>query len=209
MGSQFGVTVDPADGKPYAMTFWWVDPRGHIVYDDEYPKEDWLYTLKAKQPLPKMADYAEMIKEYGKTHDLQFFLMDRHFGNNRNVLTGRTLIDDFRELFGIDFTMSYNCEKEVEIGILKTIEYLRYDKNAPLTAMNVPRTYFKRRCLNTWRSVVKWSRKVDDKRMVPLPDRDSPWKDFCDCVRYTSMKQPEVYVNQPFEHVEVKYVIGR
>ena len=53
LGSQYGVTVDPADGKPYAMCFWWVDPRGHIVIDTEYPEEDWLSLLKTRPRSPR------------------------------------------------------------------------------------------------------------------------------------------------------------
>lgn len=208
-GSQYGITVDPADGKPYAMVGWWVDPRGHIVFDWEWPQDDWLMLLKTRPPLPKMEDYAKLIREYEAGKSVEFRIMDRHFGNNRNVLSGRTLIEDFAELFKIDFAPSYNVEKELEVGILKVIEYLRFDKKSPITAMNAPRMYVKKRCKNTWRSLEKWSRKNDPNKMVPLPDRDSPWKDFCDAVRYTCMRQPQVYVTQAWPQEEKRYVVGR
>ncbi len=208
-GSQYGVTVDPADGKPYAILWWWVDPQGHIVFDDEWPKEDWLTVLKTKPPLPKMQDYARIFKDYEKGKPFEFRIMDRHFGNNRNVLTGKTLIEDYSSLYDVDFSPSYNTENEIGIGILKVLEYLQYDKNQPLTAMNVPRMYFKRRVKNTIKSVEKWARKIDPEKFVPMPDRDSPWKDFCDGVRYTAMRQPEVYHTRPWEAPKSKYVIGR
>lgn len=209
MGSQFGVTTDPADGKPYAIGWWWVDPRGHVVFDDEWPKEDWLTILKTKPTLPRMEDYARIFKDYERGKPFEFRIMDRHFGANRNVLTGRTLIDDFRELFQIDFSPSYNCEKEMEVGILKVLEYLAFDKTRPINAMNCPRVYVKQRCKNIWRSLDKWARKVDPDKYVTAPDRESPWKDFCDVVRYTLMRQPEVYVSKPFPQEVVRYAIGR
>jgi hypothetical protein len=55
----------------------------------------------------------------------------------------------------------------------------------------------------------KWARKIDPDKYVPLPDRDSPWKDFCDVVRYTCMRQPEVYAPRPFTQKRTGYVLGR
>lgn len=210
-GSQYGVTVDPADGKPYAIGWWWVDPRGHIVFDDEWPKEDWLQTLKQKIKLPKMEQYANIFREYEKGKVMLTRIMDRHFGNNRNVLSGNTLIDDYEKLYGIEFQPSYNIEKEMEMGILKVLEYLHFDKTAAVNGMNVPRIYFKRRCKNIIKSVEKWARRIDPEKMVPMPDRDSPWKDFCDVVRYTVMKQPEVdnYRPRPLPERQQGYVLGR
>lgn len=210
-GSQYGVTVDPADGKPYAIGWWWVDPRGHIVFDDEWPKEDWLTVLKTKPKLPKMEGYANIFREYEKGKPWLYRIMDRHFGNNRNVLTGQTLIDDFEKLYGLEFQPSYNTEKELEVGILKVLEYLHFDRNAAVNGMNVPRLYVKRRCKNIIRSLEKWSRKIDPDKFVPMPDRDSAWKDFCDVVRYTVMKQPEVdnYRPLPMAQKPVGYVLGR
>lgn len=209
MGSQWGYTVDPADGKPYAIVFWWVDPRGHIVIDSEWPEADWLETLKTRPKLPKMEEYGRIFKDFEAKNKTEFRIMDRHFGNNRNVITGKTLIDDFSSLYGVDFSPSYNCEKEMEMGILKVIEYLRFDSASPITAMNCPRLYVKKRCKNTWRSLVKWSRKIDPEKFVTVPDRDSPWKDFCDVVRYTCMRQPEVYVSHQWPEVGPGYVLGR
>mgnify|MGYP001596473600 CR=1 FL=1 len=209
-GSQFGITVDPADGKPYAFALWWCDPRGHIVIDREYPEDDWLKLLKTKPQLPTMQDYSRIFREYTKDKPMEWWLMDRHFGNNRNVLTGKTLIDDWSNLFQIDFSQSYNVENEMSVGILKVNEYLKFNKAQPINAMNMPRLYVKERCKNTWRSLEKWARKVDPLRFVAAPDRDSPWKDFCDVVRYTVMRQPEVYVSKPFQQQTAgKYAVGR
>ena len=211
VGSSFGYTVDPADGKPYAIGFWWVDPRGHIVFDDEWPKEDWLMLLKNKKNLPKMEDYARIFKEYEAGKPMEYRILDRHFGNNRNVLTGKTLSEDYADLYGIDFQDSYSCEKEMEVGIMKLIEYLQYDKTQPLTAMNVPRLYVKKRCKNIWKSLEKWSRKIDPEKYVPMPDRDSVWKDFCDVARYTVMAHPEAGIYRPPPSVDTtkKYIMGR
>ena len=209
LNSQFGATVDPADGKPYAIGWWWVDPRGHIVFDSEWPTDDWLTILKTKPPLPKMEDYARIFRDYETGKPFEFRIMDRHFGNNRNVLTGKTLIEDYAALYNLDFSPSYNCEKEIEVGVLKVLEYLHFDRKAALTGMNVPRLYVKRRCKNIIRSLEKWSRKIDPQKFVPAPDRDSPWKDFCDVVRYTCMKQPEVYISRAIAPKQQGYVLGR
>lgn len=208
-GSQFGMTADPADGKPYAIGWWWVDPRGHLVFDNCWPEEPWVKLLRDRKPLPKMEEYLPIFKQYEVGRRMEWRILDRHFGRNRNVLTGKTLIEDWRDLYGIEFEPSYDVENEMTMGIMKVNEYLRFDKDRPLNGMNLPRIYVKRRCKNIITSLEKWGRKVDPAKFVSVPDRDSPYKDFCDVVRYTCMKQPEVYVSRPFQQNTPGYVLGR
>lgn len=208
-GSQFGMTVDPADGKPYAIGWWWVDPRGHIVFDYEWPEEDWVRVVKSRPPLPRMEQYLPIFRKYEAGRRMEWRIMDRHFGNNRNIRTGRTLIEDWSQDFGIDFSLSYDCENEMETGILKTLDYLAFDRERPLNAMNIPCLYMKRRCRNIIKSVENWARKVDPNTFVAGPDTKSPYKDFCDVVRYTCMARPQVYISRPILHRQAVYAVGR
>lgn len=208
MGSQFGMTVDPADGKPYAVAWWWVDPRGHIVFDYNWPEENWVKLMRNKPILPIMEEYGQLFKRYEGTREMEWRIMDRHFGANRNVRTGKTLIEDW-EQWGYSFQPSYHTDNEVPTGILKVQEYLSFDRARPLNGMNLPRVYVKRRCKNIIMSVPKWPRKVDPMKLVSEPDRNSVYKDFCDVVRYTCMLQPEVYISRPAIQRQAGYVLGR
>jgi len=209
-GSQFGMTVDPGDGKPYAITWWWVDPRGHIVFDYNWPEENWVKVLRNKdyQTL-RMEDYLKIFAQYEKGRRMEWRIMDRHYGNTRDGRTGRSLIDDWSALYGVDFQPSYNCEEEIDTGIRKVKDYLKFDKKQPLNAMNLPRLYVKKRCKNVIMSVPKWANKVDPETYIAKPDAKSVYKDFCDDVRYTCMLQPEVYVSKPLTQNRRIYAIGR
>ena len=209
-GSQFGMTVDPGDGKPYAITWWWVDPRGHIVFDYNWPEENWVKVLKNKsyQTL-RMDEYLKIFKQYEKGRQMEWRIFDRHYGNTRDGRTGRSLIEDWQFMYGVEFLPSYNVEEEVATGISMVKQYLKFDVKQPVNAMNVPKMYFKKRCKNVIMSVPKWPYKIDAESYISKPDKMSVYKDFCDDVRYTVMAKPEVYVPRPFTQRSAGYVVGR
>jgi phage terminase large subunit-like protein len=209
-GSQFGMTVDPGDGKPYAITWWWVDPRGHIVFDYNWPEENWVKVLKNKsyQTL-RMDEYLKIFQQYEKGRHMEWRIFDRHYGNTRDGRTGKSLIDDWAAMYGIQFQPSYNCEEEVSTGIKMVNQYLKFDRNQPVNAMNVPRLYVKKRCKNVIMSLPKWPYKIDPETYIAKPDKGSVYKDFCDDVRYTCMLKPEVYESRPMRPRPAAYVIGR
>lgn len=209
-GSQFGMTVDPGDGKPYAITWWWVDPRGHLVFDYNWPEENWVKVLKNKQyQTLRMDEYLKVFKQYEGNRRMTWRIFDRHYGNTRDGRTGRSLIDDWRIMYGVDFQPSYNVEEEVSTGIKGVVQYLKFDRNQPVNAMNVPRLYVKKRCRNVIMSLPKWPYKVDPETYIAKPDKDSVYKDFCDDVRYTCMARPQIEVVRSFEAAKPKYVLGR
>jgi phage terminase large subunit-like protein len=210
-GSQFGMTVDPGDGKPYACAWWWVDPRGHIVFDYNWPEENWVKVLKAKQyQTLRMDDYLKIFAQYEKGRKMEWEIMDRHYGNTRDGRTGRSLIDDWnREPFNRNFIPSYNTEEELDTGIKMVKNYLKFDRTQPINAMNVPRIYVKKRCKNIIMSIPKWPNKVDPESYISKPDRSSVYKDFCDDVRYTCMLKPEAYVPRHYVQKGSGYVLGR
>jgi hypothetical protein len=197
----WGMTIDPAQGKPFAISWWWVEPNGTIVFDSEWPETDWTKTTDTDM---KLVDYCMLFKRVEGGRRMEWRILDRHYGNNRNILTGKTMKQDFYDL-GFDFQNSYNCEEEVDTGIRKVIEYLSYDKSKPIDSVNTPRVFFKKRCHNIQRSMTKWCRKKDSYE----PDKMSVYKDFADTVRYTCMMQPEPYVPIVKPVREKVYAVGR
>lgn len=209
-GSQFGMTVDPGDGKPYAITWWWVDPRGHIVFDYNWPEENWVKVLKNKDyQTMKMVEYVKILNHYEAGRKMEWRLFDAHYGATADGRTGNSLIDDWQIMFGIDFQPSYRLgKKEIDTGVKMVVDYLKFDRKQPINGMNVPRMYVKKRCKNVIMSLPKWPYRIDENYMAK-PDEKSVYKDFCDCVRYTVMLKPEVYVSRPFPARSPGYVVGR
>ena len=201
-GSQWGLVVDPARGKPWAMGWFWVDLRGQIVFDSEYPGTDW---LKTRETSCTLKDYVEIIKKMEETRPATWRILDRHFGNSRNDY-GTTLKMDLEDKFGLEFMDSYNCEKEVEVGIQKMKDYLGFNQKVPVDSVNFPKLKIKQRCRNIMRSLERWERKPDP----PYdPNPLSPYKDHVDLVRYTCMADLFVQRYIPLRKREKVYALGR
>lgn len=90
----------------------------------------------------------------------------------------------------MDFTNSYTMDPKVEVetGILKVKEFLKYDSSRPVDSLNRPRLTVHPRCRNTIKALSRWSR--DPKTRKPKEE----FKDFADCVRYLVMANPEVEI---------------
>ena len=200
-GAQWFTVVDPARGKPWAIAVGWVDLRGQIVIDEEYPKADW---LRCKESNATLRDYADIVKIMEKGKNVEWRIIDRHFANARNDY-GTTLKQDFAEKFGLEFRDSYACEEEVETGIQKVKDMLKFNDRMPLDSLNFPRLRVKHRCANIIRALERWDRDPNTLR----PKADSPYKDHFDLVRYACMANLEVYVPRPARQDRTIYALGR
>jgi phage terminase large subunit-like protein len=192
-GAQWFHVVDPARGKPWAMAWGWVDRAGNHVFDREYPEEDWVRTRETSMALK---DYADLIRRVDSGHTA-WRILDRHFGNSRNDY-GTTLKMDLEDKFGLEFMDSYNCDNEVETGIVKVKELLRGDTLGP-------RLKLKRRCRNIARSLERWDRDP----LTWRPKENSIYKDHFDLVRYVAMANLEPYEARPFAPRAPAYAVGR
>ena len=133
-------------------------------------------------------DYAELFKSREEGQAVQTRIIDRHFAAVRNLHNGLTLKQEFGEV-GIDFQDSYHVAEnvaEVETGILKIKEYLKYDRSKPLDSINQPLVTIDPKCKNTILACERWAR--DPKTYKPKEE----WKDFVDVQRYLVMSEPEI-----------------
>ena len=177
-----GMICDPAIGKPCAFLWRYVDAAGVVHYFDESPDFDF---EGAKDSNLTVKDYADLIraKEAGLMVDTR--ILDRHFGNVRRTLGGKTLKEEFAEQ-GIEFQDSYQSEEEVETGIFKIKEYLAYDRSKPVDALNRPRVRISPKCRNLIAALERWGR--DPKTAKPMEN----YKDFADLIRYDLMTEPKI-----------------
>ena len=175
--------VDPAIGKPMACLWAFVDPAGAVTIYDEHPDIEF---HGARDSNLTVKDYTELFKvrENGRQNITR--ILDRHFGNTRRTLGGLSLRQEFSEA-ELDFQDSYSIAdvaSEVETGILKVKEFLRFDTTKPVDSLNRPRLTICPKCKNTIAAMERWSR--DAKTGKPRED----FKDFADCVRYLCMANP-------------------
>jgi hypothetical protein len=201
-GCQWFHVVDPARGKPWAMAWGWIDPRGQITFDREYPLELW---TSCNETNLTIKDYADLIKIMDGKNPIEWRIIDRHFANARNDF-GRTLKQDLDEMYGLEFQNSYSCEEEVETGIQKVKNLLGFNQKMPIDSMNFPRLRVKENCRNIIRSMERWDR---DKTTL-RPKNESPYKDHFDLVRYIAMAGLEVYQRSVYTQTNKSlYVLGR
>lgn len=176
--------VDPAIGKPLAVIYAFVDRSGVVHIYDEHPDFEF---SGARDSNMTVADYAAIFKAKENGREIGIRIMDRHFGNVRRTLGGKTLKEEFDD-HGCNFQDSYSDagEAEVETGILKVKDFLAYDKTKPIDALNRPRLVISPTCTNTIVALERWGR--DPKTRKPKEN----YKDFADVVRYLSMSNPEI-----------------
>ena len=199
-GCQWGYTVDPHGSKPFAMGLWWVDYRGNIVFDSEYPLETF---TKIKDCKMTLKDYVEIWRQWEQGRHVNQRIIDRHFANARDY-RGRTLKQELEEDYKMQWDNSYNMENELEAGILKVKQYLSFDKTKPLDSLNQPKILIKERCHNIIRALERWSRNKTTFR----PEENSPYKDHADIVRYTVMAEPKIYIPTGPIPLKARYAPG-
>jgi hypothetical protein len=179
------MVVDPAIGKPLAILWAQVDGTGTVQVYDEWPEFDF---EGSKDSNLTVKDYAELIRSREGNRSIQTRILDRHFGNVRRTLGGLTLKQEFAEA-GLEFVDSYHVAEnvaEVETGILKVKEFLRYDRTKEMDSLNRPKLVISPKCKNTIAALERWGR--DPKTSKPKED----YKDFADLTRYLVMSNPEI-----------------
>lgn len=178
-----GMIADPAIGKPFAMLWRWVDSAGVIHYFDEYPETQF---IGAKDSNLTVREYAELIRNREAGLKVDVRILDRHFGNVRRTTGGLTLKEEFAEV-GIEFIDSYALSgEEVETGIFKVKEYLRYDTKKEIDSLNRPKIIISPKCKNLIAAFRNWGREPKTGKVK------EEYKDFMDLVRYDVMSNPEV-----------------
>ncbi len=179
-----GMACDPAIAKPLSMLWRYVDAAGVLHYYDEYPETVF---EGAKDSNLTVTDYVSIIKAKEQGRPIQSRILDRHFGTARRTLGGKSLKEEFSDA-GLDMSDSYSMDEEIETGILRIKEMLRWDKTKPQDALNRPRIRISPKCRNLIAALERWGR--DPKNGKPL----EAYKDFIDVLRYDVMSNPEVEV---------------
>lgn len=200
-GTHIYQIVDPAIGKPLFIIWANVSAIGIITIFREWPAFEFQGARDSNMTVRDYKDLFQAEEGHFKPHTR---ILDRHFGNVRRTCGGLTLKQEFAE-FGIDFDDSYSIadsSTEVETGILKVKDLLRYNKENAISTLNRPRLQVFESCHNTIHSFERWSR--DPKTGKPKEE----YKDPMDCVRYLAMADPEVTQDRPWQVVEGKYGVG-
>ena len=185
--------IDPAAGKPFAAIYAYVDSGGNLVVFDEWPNFSF---FGAKDPGLNVKGYADLFAAKEVGFKVQTRIMDRHYGNSRHTPGSLTLREEFANV-GVDFINSYevgDIDAEVKTGIIKVADFLAYNKSMPIDSVNRPKLTIAPNCVNTIESISKWT--WDTKSLLGSRTRakDNHYKDFCDCVRYLVMSNPEIEI---------------
>ena len=165
------------------MVWAFTSPGGEIVVYDEFPNFPF---QGAKDSNDGVEDYAGIFKTKEAGRKISARILDRHYGFKRQTLGGKTLAEEFEDV-GLDYDPSYHVGEnipEVETGIAKVKDYLRYDKDKPISSLNRPKLLISPNCTNTIHALERWSR--NPKTAKPQEE----YKDFADCVRYLVMSEP-------------------
>lgn len=183
--------VDPHSDKPFACIWAFPDNRGDLYIVDEWPNVDFYKWHNCQLTI---RDYANIFRDKEQGLQINKRIIDRHFAEITHLsgMERKTLRDEFREI-GIDFVPSYQAAEEMETGIVKVRDYLKYNPDRPIDTLNKPKLFINPHCINTIHSLSKWARDPKTGKV------QEGYKDFCDCVRYLCMDSPEIDVPAPYE----------
>jgi len=175
--------VDPHSDKPFACIWAFVDGKGDVYIVDEWPNVDFYKWHNCQLTIK---DYAKIFRDKEQGVNVYKRIIDRHFADVRSASYKRTLREELRDELGLNYEPSYQASEEIETGIIKVRDYLKYNPDRPLDTMNKPKLFINPHCQNTIKSFLRWSRdpvtgKVQD-----------AYKDFMDCVRYLVMDNPQI-----------------
>lgn len=182
-GAQVYQFVDPHDDKPFACIWVMPDNIGDLYIIDEWPNEDF-YRMHNCQLTVK--DYANLFRDKEQKWKIEKRVIDRHFAERSAVANRKTLREEFQDETGLYFEPSYASEREIETGILKVREYMKYDSTKEFNALNKPKLFISPVCTNTIKSLTRWARDPETGKV------QEGYKDFCDVVRYMAMEDPKI-----------------
>ena len=180
------LVVDPAHRRPYAMCWLAFGPNGEVEVYDEYPFGQLHYKMRASTLTAR--DYAAIIRTREGDRPATWRVMDPRFGKAEWSLKGdrhTSIQEDFRR-YGMIFDCNLPGVDQIETGVARVRELLRWDKTSPLREPNVPLLRVQRHCINTIAGHANWN-------FAPPAARDAldlsekmqdAWKDHPDCVRY-------------------------
>lgn len=179
--------VDPHADKPFFAIWAWPQRNGDLIIFDEHPNEDF---FKMHNCPWTREDYQRMYSQKETGYNVKR-VIDRHFADVMTAANKKTLRQELGEI-GMKYEPSYSTSEEIETGILKVREYLRYDSTRDINSINRPRLYVNPHCLNVIKGFTRWS--IDPKTGKYSDD----YKDPMDVVRYLVMANPKQYEPLPY-----------
>lgn len=171
--------VDPHADKPFFSIWAYPHKNGDLYVIDEHPNEDF---FKMHNCQWTREDYKRMYSAKEVGYNVKR-VIDRHFADSVTAANKKTLRQELAEI-GMNYEASYSAQEEIETGIIKVREYLRFEPSKELTSINRPKLYINPHCLNTIKAFNRWA--IDAKTGKYSDD----YKDPMDVIRYLIMSNP-------------------
>ncbi len=179
--------VDPHDGIPMAVTWAALDFTGQIWIYDEFPYNDIDKYTTTDLTFP---DYRDIFNRHEGRIKIFERIIDPYFGNKRYGNTGLTPKGEFAEI-GFDYVDGDTSG--IEVGHGRVREFLKYDKNLPVSALNHPKLHILKKCRNHKRAMLRYKKKIN--RSGEVRDKiqiEETYKHFADNIRHLCMKYDDI-----------------
>ena len=185
-----GMVVDPHDRRPFAIGWFLVTPQGDVIWYREWPTGEYHKMRSCDVSLP---GYVDVIRENeaGIEDQIAWRLMDPNAGPKRNVITGESIVE---ALAAEGLFFDHEINDDLKTGHVQVREFLEYDTEKPIDALNRPKMYFLPGLHNfayafshyAWKELRGDSRALSEKPA-------EVGKDFADLVRYCAMAEPQYF----------------
>lgn len=174
--------LDPHDRRPHHVVWVFVDRNDDVWVDRE---------MVVHCELPELAKAIKNM-ESECNYYVKKRLIDPNFGRKPAAAgSNRSVIQELCRA-GVGF---YEAQDDIELGHMMVRDYLKYNMEKPITAVNKPKVFFhKTNCPKTIRSIrnlqyEEWMGKTKSERSSKEAEKDRD-TDGADCLRYVLITRP-------------------
>jgi len=189
------ILIDPHDRRPFAISFWAMDPQGRKVCFREWPTDPF---NQYRYYDNRWEDYVAFLKRAmeetpGGPASFQWLVADPNFSQTKKGETNLSLHDYFWSQ-GLFFVDPSDVNNNISTGHAAIRRDLSYDPEKAISTGNSPRIVVNKECWNmiwsferyTWKSA---RNEFSDDSEAPSEDG----KDFIDGLRYFESLEPRFF----------------
>lgn len=188
------MAIDPHDRKPFFMAWIATSPDGvnyiYRCYPQGSPMEIFYKIRSAEHSIKNYINLILTLESRidGTMEDIYERFIDPNYGRRQGMVTHTSIQTELEEQSKYRLMFNSKINDDLHFGHLKTSEYLYYDNERQVDALNRPKLYCFRSCFNVWYAMQRYGwlepSSIQEGHHGVGNRIEEKFKDPCDVVRY-------------------------